>query len=95
LNLKENLVNIGQAVERVNKLNGYTFTWKSGTNLVDEYFDGKEDLGVIAQEVEALGLVGLTTTRDNGTKAVRYDRLVPILIEAIKELDARVKSLGG
>ena len=44
-------------------------------------------------EIEALGLPGLTTTRENGTKAVRYDRLVPLLIEAIKELSNKVKSL--
>ena len=50
---------------------------------------------MIAQEIEALGLPGITTTRDSGTKAVRYERLVPILIEAIKELEARVKTFGG
>ena len=50
---------------------------------------------MIAQEIEALGLPGITTTRDGGTKAVRYERLVPILIEAIKELEARVKTLEG
>tara|TARA_B100000683_G_scaffold108326_1_gene106713 strand:- start:36 stop:191 length:156 start_codon:yes stop_codon:yes gene_type:complete len=48
---------------------------------------------VIAQEVEALGLPGITTTRDNGTKAVKYEKLVPILIEAIKELSAEVTAL--
>ena len=54
-----------------------------------------DDIGVIAQEVEALGLSGLTETRQDGTKAVRYDRLIPVLIQAIKELDARVKTLEG
>ncbi len=48
---------------------------------------------MIAQEVEALGLPGITTTRDNGTKAVKYEKLVPILIEAIKELSAEVTAL--
>ena len=98
LTLKENLVRIDRAVERVNKLSGYTFDWKSDAGLSGESYDhlkGQSDIGVIAQEVEALGLVGLTTTRPDGIKAVRYDRLVPVLIQAIKELDARVKSLGG
>ena len=56
---------------------------------------GQADTGVIAQEIEALGLPGITTTRGSGVKAVRYERLVPILIEAIKELEARVKTLEG
>ena len=45
------------------------------------------ETGVIAQEVEALGLPGIVTTRDDGYKAVRYEKLVPLLIEAIKELN--------
>ena len=48
---------------------------------------------MIAQEVEALGLPGVTTTRGDGVKAVRYDRLIPVLIEAVKELTAKVKTL--
>ena len=48
---------------------------------------------MIAQEVEALGLPGLVTTRDNGYKAVRYEKLVPLLIEAIKELSDKVSAL--
>ena len=58
---------------------------------------GKEvqgDTGVIAQEIEALGLPGITTTREDGTKAVRYERLVPVLIQAIKELSAKVDALS-
>ena len=54
-----------------------------------------QDTGVIAQEVEALGLPNVTTTRDDGTKAVRYDRLIPVLIEAVKELSAKVTALEG
>ena len=55
---------------------------------------GQLDTGVIAQEIEALGLPGITTTRDNGMKAVRYEKLVPLLIEAIKELSAKVDALS-
>ena len=56
---------------------------------------GEADTGVIAQEIEALGLPGITTTRADGTKAVRYERLVPILIQAVKELSAKVTALEG
>ena len=48
---------------------------------------------MIAQEVESLGLPGLTTTRKNGTKAVMYKKLIPVLIEAIKELKSEIEEL--
>jgi len=93
-NLKDNIVAIPNALDKINALSGNTFTWKSsGSNY--EHFLGKQDTGVIAQEVEALGLPGITTTRDDGTKAVRYDRLIPVLIQAVKELSAKVSALEG
>ena len=48
---------------------------------------------MIAQEIEALGLPGIVTERSNGYLAVKYERLVPLLIEAIKELNAKVEDL--
>jgi hypothetical protein len=97
INLKENIAVIPNALDKINALSGNTFTWKS-----PEYLDtdrltttGEADTGVIAQEVEALGLPGITTTRDDGTKAVRYERLVPVLIQAVKELSAKVTALEG
>ena len=90
INLKENIVGITSALYKVGLITGYTYSWKSGYHQADI---GVEDTGVIAQEVEALGLPGITTTREDGIKAVRYERLVPLLIQAIKELEARVKTL--
>ena len=90
INLKENITVIPNALDKVKALTGNTFTWKSDV----ENFADKDDTGVIAQEVEALGLPGITTTRDNGVKAVRYEKLVPLLIQAIKELSAKVDALS-
>ena len=86
--LKENITPISNAVDKVLSISGNTFTWNEKS-----IYNGEEGTGIIAQEIEALGLPGLTTIRENGTKAVRYDRLVPLLIEAIKELSNKVKSL--
>jgi len=86
-NLKTNVVGITSALHKVGLITGYTYTWNEKT-----HFEG-DDTGVIAQEVEALGLPGISTTRFDGTKAVRYEKLVPVLIQAIKELEARVKTL--
>ena len=93
-NLKENLVPIPNAIDKVGIITGYTYKWKTaGTD--HSAVDGEEDTGVIAQDVEMLGLPGLTTTREDGTKAISYKRLTPLLIQAIKELDARLKILEG
>ena len=89
-NLKDNIVAIPNALDKVNAISGNTFTWNDSTG---NQLDGLQDTGVIAQEIEALGLPGITITRDNGTKAVRYERLIPVLIEAIKELTAKVNTL--
>ena len=92
INLKENITPISNALDKVAALSGNTFKWKSTANMYD-HFAGQEDTGVIAQEVEALGLPNITTTRPDGTKAVRYERLIPVLIEAIKELKSEVEDL--
>ena len=86
--LKENITRIPDALDKVSSLSGNTFTWIEGSK-----HEGEDDTGVIAQEVESLGLPGLTTTRENGTKAVRYEKLIPVLIEAIKELKAEIDIL--
>jgi hypothetical protein len=91
INLKENLAVIPNALSKVGLMTGYTYTWKEKRDVVG----GLDATGVIAQEVDALGLPGITTTRQDGTMAVRYEALVPVLIEAIKELEARVKTLEG
>ena len=84
-NLKENLVPIPNALDKVGIITGYTYKWKTaGTD--HSAVDGEEDTGVIAQDVEVLGLPGITTTREDGTKAISYKRLTPLLIQAIKEL---------
>ena len=82
VSLKENITPISNAVDKVRSISGNTFTWNEKS-----VYNGEEGTGIIAQEIEALELPGVTETRQDGTKAVRYDRLVPLLIEAIKELD--------
>ena len=93
INLKKDISPIQNALDMINRLSGNTFTWNVGLTDLAPYDDGTKDTGILAQEVEALGLPGVTTTRGDGVKAVRYDRLIPVLIEAVKELTAKVKSL--
>ncbi len=86
--LKDNIVPIPNALDKVISISGNTFDWNTSAKK-----EGSE-VGVIAQEIEALGLPGITTIRDDGKYAVRYEKLVPLLIEAIKELSAKVDALS-
>jgi len=94
--LKENIVNIPDPLESLKKLNGVLFDWKK--EYIDErggedgYFVRKKDVGVIAQEVEKV-LPEAVAQRPDGVKAVKYDRLTCLLIEAVKKLSAQVESL--
>ncbi len=90
IRLKENIVPISNALEKVNQISGNTYDWKEGYDEVHSHKGN--DVGVIAQEIEQI-LPQIVTNRDNGFKAVQYEKIIPLLIEAIKELSAKVNSL--
>ena len=85
--LKIDLNKMSNALEVVENINGYMFKWKT-----DDEKNGLTDLGVIAQEVEK-ELPFLVSTNGNGNLAVKYQSLIPLLIEAVKELSNKVKVL--
>ena len=85
--LKDNIQPIEDALGKVEAMGGYSFDW----NDKQEVYEG-HDVGVIAQEVQAV-LPELVETRDSGFLAVKYEKLTAVLIEAVKELSARVKEL--
>jgi hypothetical protein len=94
--LKENVVNISNPLEKLALLNGVTFDWKDSyiesQGGLDAMFVRKNDVGIIAQDLEKV-LPQLVAERSDGYKAVKYDRIVALLIEAVKELKAEVDSL--
>ena len=94
--LKEDIVNISDPLESLKKLNGVLFNWKDSwikkQGGEDGYFVRKKDVGVIAQEVEKV-LPEAVAQRKDGIKAVKYDRLTCLLIEAVKVLSNKVEKL--
>jgi hypothetical protein len=86
--LKDNIQPIQNALNKVNELGGYTFDWNEELQKARK----GHDIGVIAQEVQSV-LPEVVVERDNGYLGVDYQKLVPVLIEAIKELSAKVKEL--
>ena len=85
--LKDNINLIDNPLEKVISISGNTFDWNDKSNK-----EGS-DTGLVAQEIESLGLPGLVTTRDNGYLAVDYHKVIPLLVEAIKELSGKVDAL--
>ena len=96
LALKENINPISNALDKVSQLGGYSFDWKD-THLenrggLDDMFVKKSDVGIIAQEVQKV-LPEAVGKREDGTLGVRYELLVPLLVESIKELKKEIQSL--
>jgi hypothetical protein len=87
--LKENFENIPNSLDKLKQINGYSFDWVPMEGIHEN--EG-HDIGVKAQEIEAV-LPEIVTTRENGYKAVKYDKLVALLIETNKELLNRIEAL--
>jgi hypothetical protein len=85
---KDNVKPIENALDKIDKIKGYTFEW----NELSHKQTGKKDIGVIAQEVEEI-LPEIIDTRDNGYKAVDYPKLTALLIQSVKEQQIIINDL--
>jgi hypothetical protein len=88
--LKENIVPIQNALDKVKSLTGVEFDWKPEHKDAHGY-EG-HDTGVIAQQVQQV-MPTAVRTNETGFLAVRYEKLIGLLVEANKELAARVEQL--
>ena len=91
IRLKTNIAQLTNALGKLDMINGYNFEYKDRA--------GEKQVGVIAQEVQTVlpEAVKLTERVFNGEKmlAVNEIKIVPLLIEAIKELKREVDKLKG
>ena len=83
ITLKDNIQILENPLNKINQLSGYTFNWKK---------DNRPAVGIMAQEVEQV-FTEMVTTGADGYKRVNYDALVPVLIEAVKELSNKIKEI--
>ena len=86
-NLKDNIQPIENPLEKMEKIGGYTFVW----NNKQSTYQGK-DVGVVAQEIQEV-LPEIVSGRANGYLGVKYEKIVPLLIESIKENTKKIKEL--
>ena len=79
--LKTNIAPIQNAMDIINNIQGVNFDWLES---------GKSSSGVLAQEVEKI-LPQAVNEDEYGVKRVAYNNIIPLLIEAIKELNSKIK----
>lgn len=100
--LKSNIIPVTNALEKICSLNGFHYTLTSRSKLPDgEITETKrEQYGVMAQDVETVfpdmvkeKAIFINTGDETVYKTVDYNQLIPVMIEAIKELKAEVESL--
>jgi len=82
--LKENIKPVKNALDRILDLEGVSFDWKK---------DGRNSLGLIAQDVEKIFPELVHTNESTGFKSVEYGNLVSPLVEAIKEQQKQIEEL--
>ena len=77
---------ISQPIDKIKQIKGVSFDWNEKSNNTGH------DIGVIAQDIEKV-LPEIVATRDNGYKAVRYEKIVALLIEAVKDQQSQIDEL--
>ena len=85
--LKDDITLIENPLEKVLSLDAIEFNW----NENQETYTG-HDIGLIAQQVEKVA-PELIATRQDGYKAVKYDKINALLVGAIKEQQQKIESL--
>lgn len=94
--LKENIVPIESALDKLKQLSGVMFDWTDeyikARGGEDGYFVRKHDTGIIAQDVQQV-LPEVVAEREDGTLAVKYEKMMGLVIQAINELAIQVDEI--
>jgi hypothetical protein len=90
--MKKNIKTIKNPLDKVNRLRGVDFEWAEMEDDNDDELEGK-DRSVIAQDVQKV--MPEAVMEDDGKLKVGAPQMIGLLTEAVKELDAKVESMGG
>jgi hypothetical protein len=92
--LKDIQGTIDSPLEALSKINGYYFKWNDkAKKLKDNVFDDEVQVGVTAQEIREVIPSAVKPSYFDGYDAVHYEKIVPLLIESIKELKTELDEL--
>ena len=83
----KNISTLDNPLAKVMQIRGTEYDWKEG----NKNYSG-HDIGVIAQDIEKV-LPEAVSTKPDGTKGVHYNKLIPLLIEAVKDLSNKIDDI--
>ena len=92
--LKTNIIVIDSAIQKVKQLRGVTFDWKDDVKEKGFEPTASNETGVIAQEVQkVIPDAVVPAPFDENYLTVKHEKLIPLLIEAIKEQQEQIEEL--
>lgn len=91
LRWKKDVKTLSNSLAKVGQLRGVSYNWRKD-EFPEKNFDNKEQIGLIAQEVEKI-FPQLVDTDALGFKSIQYSKVVALLIEALKEQQVEINSM--
>jgi hypothetical protein len=102
--LKNNIELLSNPLEKLNKLSGFTYNWNETANKLAGYSTDEKVVGMFAQDVqevlpEAVKIAPFDNDGNGNSKSgenyltIQYEKVVPLLVEAIKELKKEIEEL--
>ncbi len=84
--LKQNIVPLSHALEKIQNIKGVSFSWNQRYKKLDPYASEQRQIGLIAQDVEKSLPELVTKVGKEHYRTIYYDKMTAILVEAVKEL---------
>ena len=93
LRLKKNIELIQDPIDKIKQIKGVSFSWDPELRPVPKEYHNPRELGVIAQDILP-SLPEVVREKRDGYLAVKYEQLIPVLVEGIKEQQKQIDELN-
>jgi len=95
LRLKENVTRMSNSLHKLKQIRGVYFNWdEKARSVKGASFDGvKTEVGLLAQDLQKVLPEVVNDLQNGDYLTVQYTKVIPLLVEALRELDERAKML--
>jgi hypothetical protein len=90
--LKSNITGLTKTLQKISNLKGVYFRWTDDF-IADKGLEDRRDVGLLAQDVQKEYPELVVTKKEDGFLSVKYFEMIPVLVEAIKELKEKVHNV--